>query len=64
MRLNPAFEVSDTNIYKFDAHTQYFFFHLLSQFDRTDLNEEEDGATFIEFEILKTKLRPLLFFCQ
>lgn len=49
MRINPSFELNDTNIYKFDLYVQNYFFHILAQFDKGDLNEEEDGATYVEF---------------
>lgn len=64
MRINPYFEINDTNVYKFDIYVQHFFFHVLSQFDKTDLSEEEDGSTFIQLEVIKNKLRPLLCFCE
>jgi hypothetical protein len=64
MRINPYFEINDTNLYKFDIYVQHFFFHMLSVFDKNDLSEEEDGSTYIEFETLKLRLKPLLCFCE
>ena len=37
---------------------------MLSQFDKSELTEESDGSTYIELETVKTKLKPLLSFCE